>query len=629
MRKSTLLAFALILVVAGCSSNSDNRQAKQTSYESTVPLYESDSNCVVAMPEETPNNVPEYEDASVPLHFTATEIVAPIFDSVRAFRNGYAVVGMGQVWNDEEWSWERGLYGLIDREGNLVLPIIYDRIGDIRDTEIVDNCVFVIVTYDGKSGILSVHGDEILPIIYTRVSIHDNLASVSYGTGSSRTAGLFNLLTGEFVIPKGEYVAIGTFINENRAWVTLGPANGWRWGLVDTNNGELLTPMVYTGHGTTSSPNSFRNGMALAFRDIGSGRRAGFLDVNGSEITEFIYDDASGPWNGIAEVNYNGRWGLVDTEGAYVIEPIFDSMRHLQQYVWHADFRYFPVSHNGVQGIWDMAEGRLTVPHMNGVIADIYSNFAIIRYGNWSVAGILNIETDEYVIPLGYMHFGNNTLRNGLTPASKGSRGSDYRMGIVDIRTGEIVADFIYDDLSWQQGVERDYLIFRTGAEWERNSWDGDYFYALADGFFGVMDSCGNIIIPAIYSFIRYMHGSSDLFAVTLSCKQNGTKMGVINSSGEIVLPIVYTHVGHFFHPLGFRTSFAPINIGAEWVWDNSVESYWGDGGYELIGGKWGFIDTNGNLVIPVELEYDIVLPVVEGMAAVRRDGKWGFIAVW
>jgi len=548
MKKKILLvlACALILAIVGCSSNRANSHAEpEGNLIAITPIYDSGNNYTVTMPEEA---------SYVPPHFTATEIVAPIFDTVRSFSNGYAVVGMGQVWNDEEWRWERGLYGLIDKDGNLVLPIIYDRIGDIIDTVAVDDCVFVIVRYNGKSGLLTVRGDEILPIIYTRVSIHNNLAVVSYGEGHRRTAGLFNISTGEFVIPKGTYVAIGTF----------------------------------------------------------------------------IYDDAFGPWNGIAEVNYNDRWGLVDTEGNYVLEPIFDSMRHLQQYVWRTDFRYFPVSHNGVQDIWDMAEGRLAVSHMSSVILDIYSTFAIVRYGQWydGLEGVINIETGEYVIPLGHMHFGNNNLRNGLTLVSEGSWGSYYKKGVVDIRTGEIVADFIYDDLRWEQGIERDYIIFQIGAERERRSWDGDYFYALLDGLFGVMDSYGNIIIPPIYSFIQHMHNSSDLFAVTLSCKQNGTKMGVINGSGEIILPIAYTHVGQFFHTPGFSTNFAPINIGAEWVWDNSVASYWGDGGHELRGGKWGFIDTSGNLIIPAELEYDLVYPVVDGMAAVRRDGKWGFVAV-
>jgi len=578
--------------------------------EIILPIYVFDCDCVIAILEEVPNSVPH--------NFIFTEVVPPIFDSVRGFSNGFAVVGMGQVWNDEMWRRESGLYGLIDREGNLVLPIIYDHIGS-KIT--VGNCVFVVVGYDGRQGIINIHGDEILPIIYHGVSIHDNLASVSYGTGDDRTAGLFNLSTRQFVIPKGTYVAIGTFINENRAWVTLGPANGWRWGAVDTNTGQLLTPMVYTGQATAGSPGWFRNGIISANRDVGSGRKRGFLDIDGNEITQFIYDEIVWFGDDVAHVQYNGRWGIIDMEGNYIIEPMFDSR------IWRIargeDFWYLVVSSDGGVGLWDVKEGRMIVPNIYFGIARTYANYVIVQYGDWWTEGVLNIETGEYIIPPGYMHFGNNDIRNSLILASRGTEGNDRKMGLVNIRTGEIIVDFIYDDLRWEQGAEGDYIIFRIGAEWEQRDWDGTIFDTLVGGLFGIMDAYGNIIAPAIYSAIRYMHESSDLFAV-----QRGAKWGVINSNGEIVLPIEFTHIGSFWHPPGFPADLAPVNIGARWVWDNSAHSYDGFGTYVLRGGRWGFIDKSGNLVIPAELEYDLVYAVTGGMAAVMRDGKWGFVAV-
>jgi len=36
----------------------------------------------------------------------------------------------------------------------------------------------------------------------------------------------------------------------------------------------------------------------------------------------------------------------------------------------------------------------------------------------------------------------------------------------------------------------------------------------------------------------------------------------------------------------------------------------------------------NDNLVFSAELKYDSANPVVDGMAAVMCDGKWGFMAV-
>lgn len=45
---------------------------------------------------------------------------------------------------------------------------------------------------------------------------------------------------------------------------------------------------------------------------------------------------------------------------------------------------------------------------------------------------------------------------------------------------------------------------------------------------------------------------------------------------------------------------------------------------YESPQDHWGFVDTEGNLVI--DADYDDVGPFSEGMAAVNKDGKWGFI---
>jgi len=549
------------LVTIQYEENEDELVTSQyENYEDTeiVPIV-FDCDCVVR--EEVLNNTFDYEETSVLRNYIYTEIVPPMYDAVRGFSNGYAVVEMGRVWNDEMWYWERGLFGLIDREGNLVLPVIYDRIGDIFDTVVVDDCVFVIVTYNGKRGIMNVHGDVILPLIYTRVSVRDNLATVFNGAGDDRTGGLFNLSTREFVIPER---------NEN-------------------------------------------------------------------DITQFLYgyDDTFGFWNNMAAVSRDGRWGVIDTEGNYVLEPMFDYMTHLQQYVWREDFRYIPVPLNGLSGVWDITEGRLVVPHIYISISDIYANSAIVYYGEWPVSGdlniesgVLNIETGEYIIPLGYMHIEYNTLRNGLTFASKGTEGHDLRIGVVDIRTGEVLVDFMYDHLRWERGVESNYIIFQEGAEWERSIWAGGEFYALVGGLFGVMDAYGNIIVPAIYSSILYMHGSLDLFAVTLWCERNGIKMGVINGSGEIVLPIEYTLIDSFWHSSGFLTGFAPVNIGADWVWDKNANEVDGSGMYVLRGGKWGFIDTSGNLVVPAVLEYDLVYSVTDGMAAVMRDSMWGFISV-
>jgi len=141
----------------------------------------------------------------------------------------------------------------------------------------------------------------------------------------------------------------------------------------------------------------------------------------------------------------------------------------------------------------------------------------------------------------------------------------------------------------------------------------------------GLLDVYGNEVVPAKY--VNIHHFEDDLFVV----ESAGRYLGIINTLGEIVLPLEFTHIGTFRFPrLGHEVQFAPVNIGAEWIrrYDTDYSDGFGHHNYEMRGGLWGFIDIRGNLVVPPSLEYDIVRPVFDGMAAVILDGKWGFVPI-
>ena len=44
--------------------------------------------------------------------------------------------------------------------------------------------------------------------------------------------------------------------------------------------------------------------------------------------------------------------------------------------------------------------------------------------------------------------------------------------------------------------------------------------------------------------------------------------------------------------------------------------------------GRWGYVDTNNNIVNPMDLKYDRVYRFFDGMARVRIKGKYGFIDI-
>jgi len=58
----------------------------------------------------------------------------------------------------------------------------------------------------------------------------------------------------------------------------------------------------------------------------------------------------------------------------------------------------------------------------------------------------------------------------------------------------------------------------------------------------------------------------------------------------------------------------------------NLLRNNWSDDAIFAVkkGGKWGYIDGYGKVIIP--LEYEEVRNFSEGLAAVRKDGKWGYI---
>ena len=82
----------------------------------------------------------------------------------------------------------------------------------------------------------------------------------------------------------------------------------------------------------------------------------------------------------------------------------------------------------------------------------------------------------------------------------------------------------------------------------------------------------------------------------TLIRYRKGDKWGYIDKQGEIVIPIQYDDAGFFSEGL------ARVRVN----------------------GKYGFIDTKGNMVIPAV--YDWAGDFIEGLANVEINGKYGFI---
>ncbi|MDR0859311.1 MAG: WG repeat-containing protein [Oscillospiraceae bacterium] len=128
----------------------------------------------------------------------------------------------------------------------------------------------------------------------------------------------------------------------------------------------------------------------------------------------------------------------------------------------------------------------------------------------------------------------------------------------------------------------------------------------LANGY---KDESGTVVIPAKY-YMAYPFSEG----LALVQENQGGLWGFIDKSGNTVIPFEY--------------DTPPYNYGEKRVtmFVNEAVVYGFTEGLAAVSkdGKSGYIDKNGNAVIP--FIYDKAAPFSEGLAAVLLNEKWGFI---
>lgn len=190
----------------------------------------------------------------------------------------------------------------------------------------------------------------------------------------------------------------------------------------------------------------------------------------------------------------------------------------------------------------------------------------------------------------------------------------DY--GYIDVK-GEDAISFIYQNArDFQNGFaavkrkNRWTFIDRTGKEiipHERNyTYIGQFHDGLATvrrrNKYGFIDTMGQVVINIKYSETSpFSQGRS-----VVRRRKNG-KYGYIDDKGKKITRFKYDAAYSFS-----KDGFARVNIGSE--------------GSLLFtdGGKWGFINRAGKVVIPIE--YKKIQDFSEGLAPVKKYDKWGFI---
>lgn len=230
----------------------------------------------------------------------------------------------------------------------------------------------------------------------------------------------------------------------------------------------------------------------------------------------------------------------------------------------------------------------------------------------------------------------------------------DDKYGFID-KTGKIAIPAIYDYTDTNVG----YGIFKDGLAW-----------MCKDGKYGCIDKSGNVVIPFIYDeFFIY---DVDFFVEGLARVKKDGKCGFIDKTGKEVIPLEYDYFRYFNEgmayvekdgkfgyinktgksviPLEYSTTYSnynifedgtviiPLNYGGNGLFDRNGKNILPEE-YSILtkfnedyagvrfrsnGNYCGFVDETFKVIIPPD--YRDVRMFSEGLAAVEKDGKYGFI---
>jgi hypothetical protein len=355
-----------------------------------------------------------------------------------------------------------------------------------------------------------------------------------------------------------------------------------KWGFIDAQGSIVIEPRFDYAF-------PFRNGFTVVRTgEERTGKRA-FLNASGELITGFVFDRAYHFVNGFGTAVMDGKWGFIRPDGTTVGSFRYDRVLSFQD-----GFAGVRVDSDSGR-LWGMidAAGREVLP-------PAYQRLSYAGEGRWWVGRSGN----EYALyrpgdpaPSEFPYAAASRLRDGRAIVSIADTPSNvYRVITTDERV-------VYESTARIESISGDIMIQRT---------DEGRRYVRLDG--------APIIDRAFYSARPFSNGVAQ---ASVGTSWSNQQWGILADDGSFLMPTRYPYLGAFDgngiarYRIGDRFGFV-TDEGRELtppLWDNTGE--FSDGRCPVLqNGLWGYVDTSGDLVIP--LQYDYAWDFGRGFAVVR-----------
>ncbi len=199
-----------------------------------------------------------------------------------------------------------GKWGIIDMEGKMLVPVIYDQIDNFSEG-------YAKVTLNGKNGYVSTDAKVILPIEFEQAGNFKN------GQAEVKKNGKWGMINhkGEEIIPI-KYDQIRFTNNENIIIIAEKTNEGLQYGFLDlrTSGDQKINLNRYS-----SVSSVFISGLL----EVAANGKKGFINENGEEVISTEYDDVGTTEEEPIAVRKGEKWGYVDKTGKIIIPFIYDS----------------------------------------------------------------------------------------------------------------------------------------------------------------------------------------------------------------------------------------------------------------------------------------------------------------
>lgn len=469
-------------------------------------------------------------------------ILMKSIEPVYKFKNGMAIVKkpLDRGERDVYYTYKAGV---IDKDGNWIIPPQYDEINEFNNG-------LAVIQDNGKKGVINVKGEIIIPIEYKNIIQEKNYINI---IDSKNKEGLADKQGKVIFPPKFESCWLtpeGFVIIKKKS----------RYGLADLEGNVLFKPIL------VSIPPSFGDRKNIKVET--AGRKYGWIDRKGELLGDKWFDGTNDFSDGLAAIKMNDLWGFINQDGELVIEPQFDEV---------SDFKngLNVVSISNHWGLIDKKGDWIVEPIFDEIkeFADGIASAKIFipkrRSSKW---GFINVK-GEFVIDPEF-----DDLENFVGDFAKAK--SNGHWGMIDRHWNWVVSPE-YDELK----ILKDSCI---SAMIKKN------------GLTGIINKAGKIIVEPKYEYIKNF---SEAGVAEIGLKK---KKGFINQEGKEIVPLIIDKFGNWdptfarWVKVDKKWGVLDYNEGRwliEPIYEDLIECYNSPFFNVKYNGKWGKIDIQGKLL--------------------------------